>query len=299
MITMWRLPPALERPEPGIAGRYDYNCGMTDLMRHIAACRNAELPGRRMPLYLGTAQVGWVLPDIAAGLAGLGATVGSGGVTVAAAEIYGMARQLSGQERFRFRDEAFDVRAVPDGPVLAQLDRGALPALGVQAEGVHLNGLVQRPNGPWLWVARRAAHKLLDPGKLDHLVGGGVPAGLSPWQTLVKEADEEAAIPGRLIAEAMPVTIISYAMNRPEGLRRDRLHCYDLMLPEGFVPHPRDGEVEAFELWPLPAVLDQARRTDTFKFNVNLVLIDLFLRAGLLDTAEGQRLRAALDAPSG
>ncbi len=274
-----------------------YNRDMTDLMRHIAACRNAELPGHRLPLRLGTAQVGWVMPEIAAALAGLGAAVRPGGVTLAATELYGMAERLAEQGRFRWRGEAFDVRATPDGPTLAQLDRGALPALGVRAEGVHLNGLVQREDGPSLWVARRAADKLLDPGKLDHLVGGGVPAGLSPWQTLAKEADEEAAIPAALIAEAVPVALLGYAMDRPEGLRRDRLHCYDLALPESFVPHPRDGEVEAFELWPLRAVLDEVRHTDRFKFNVNLVLIDLFLRLALLNATESQRLRAALDAP--
>ena len=65
------------------------------------------------------------------------------------------------------------------------------------------------------------------------------------------------------------------------------------------MPSPRDGEVESFELRPLPAVLEEVRQSDSFKFNVNLVLIDLFLRAGLLDTVEGRRLRAALDAPSG
>jgi 8-oxo-dGTP pyrophosphatase MutT (NUDIX family) len=279
-----------------------WDCGhiprMDDLMRHIAACRNAKLPGHRMPLRLGRAQVGWVLPKTAVALAGLGAAIGPDGVAVAPDRFYGMARQLAGQGVCRFRDEAFDVRAVPDGPVLAQIDRGAVPAMGVQAEGVHLNGLVRRPDGLWVWVARRAAHKLLDPGKLDHLVGGGVPAGLSPWETLAKEADEEAAIPPALIAAAMPAARLSYAMDTPEGLRRDRLHCYDLMLPEDFVPRPRDGEVESFELRPLRAVLDEVRRSDAFKFNVNLVLIDLFLRAGLLDMAEGQRLRAALDAPS-
>ena len=53
------------------------------------------------------------------------------------------------------------------------------------------------------------------------------------------------------------------------------------------------------QLWPLRQVLDRVRRTDDFKFNVNLVLIDLFLREGLVDPAgsEGRRLRAALDAP--
>ena len=276
-----------------------YIAGMDDLMRHIAACRNAALPGRRVPLRLGTEPVGWVLPDTAAALAALGAAVDGGGVAVPADRLYGMARRLADQGLCRFRDEAFDVRAAPDGPVLAQVDRGAVPLLGVQAEGVHLNGLVRRTDGLWVWVARRAAHKLLDPGKLDHLVGGGVPAGLTPWETLAKEADEEAAVPPALIAQALPVAKLSYTMDYAEGLRRDRLHCYDLLLPEEFLPRPRDGEVESFELRPLRAVLDEVRRTDAYKFNVNLVLIDLFLRAGLLNTAEAARLRAALDAPSG
>ena len=267
-------------------------------MRHIAACRNAELPGRRLPFRLGTAQVGWVLPDTAAALARLGAAVGHDGVTLAATELQDMAEALMHQGRFRWRGEAFDVRAAPDGPALAQIDRGALPAFGIRADGVHLNGLVQRADGPFLWVARRAADKLLDPGKLDHLVAGGVSAGLSPWETLAKEADEEASVSAELIAQAVPVGLLSYAMDRPEGLRRDRLHCYDLMLPDDFQPHPRDGEVEAFELWPLPAVLDEVQRTNAFKFNVNLVLIDLFMRNGLLDAAQSKRLRAALDAPS-
>ena len=272
--------------------------GMDDLLRHIAACRNADLPGRRVPLRLGTEAVGWVLPDTAAALAALGGVSDGGGISVPADALYGMARQLAVQGLCRFRDEMFDVRAAPDGPVLAQVDRGAVPLLGVRAEGVHLNGLVRRPDGLWVWVARRAAHKLLDPGKLDHLVGGGVPAGLSPSETLAKEADEEAAIPPALIAEAVPAARIDYAMEYPEGLRRDRLHCYDLLLPENFVPQPRDGEVESFTLRPLRAVLQEVRQTDDYKFNVNLVLIDLFLRVGLLDAAESRHLRAALDTPS-
>jgi len=276
----------------------NYNRRMTELLRHIAACRNAVLPGGRMPFRFGTAQVGWVRPDIAAALAALGAKVQSDGVTLETAKLDNVAQQLAEQGLFRWRAEAFDVRATSDGPALAQLDRGALPTFGIRAEGVHLNGLVLRPDGLWLWVARRAANKHLDPGKLDHLVGGGVPASLSPWETLAKEADEEAAVPPDLIAQAMPVALLSYAMDRPEGLRRDRLHCYDLLLPENFAPQPQDGEVEAFELWPLPAVLDRVRRTNDFKFNVNLVLIDLFIRMGLLPAAESQQLRAALDAPS-
>ena len=66
------------------------------------------------------------------------------------------------------------------------------------------------------------------------------------------------------------------------------------MLPDDFRPHAADGEVESFALWPLPRVLETVRDTDDFKFNVNLVLIDLFLRRGLIGEPEATALRAAL-----
>ena len=150
-------------------------------------------------------------------------------------------------------------------------------------------------SGLHVWIGRRAADKALDPSKLDHIVAGGVPAGLSPWQTLIKEAAEEAAIPEYLAEQARSVGIITYTMERPEGLRCDRLHCYDLELPDGFIPHPADGEVEEFFLWPIARVAEAIRDTDDFKFNVNLVLIDLLLRYGVLPQAAGGRLRAALE----
>jgi hypothetical protein len=253
-------------------------------LRHVRNCNNAELPGARLPFRIGRAQVGWVKPDLAAKLGAFPEiSAGSDGVTLTdAAVLPAIARQLSDAGCYRWRREEFDIRAEPDGPVLARLDRGALPSFGVLAEGVHVNGLVRLPDGLHVWVARRAANKLLDPSKLDHIVAGGVPAGLTPAETLVKEADEEAAIPDRLARKAVPVATISYAMERPEGLRRDLLHCYDLDLPEDFRPSPADGEVEAFELWPIERMVRTVRDTEAFKFNVNLVLIDLFQRQGLI-----------------
>jgi 8-oxo-dGTP pyrophosphatase MutT (NUDIX family) len=253
-------------------------------LRHVRACNNSVLPGERLPFRIGAAQVGWVKPEFAARLAAFPEiTVSAGDVVLAdAAALPAIARRLSDAGCYRWRREAFDIRAEPDGPVLALLDRGALPSFGVMAVGVHLNGLVRRSDGLHVWVARRAANKLLDPSKLDHIVAGGVPAGLTPAETLVKEAAEEAAIPASLAGRAVPVATITYAMERPEGLRRDLLHCYDLELPEHFSPRAADGEVEAFELWPIARVSRTVRDTDEFKFNVNLVLIDLFQRHGLV-----------------
>ncbi|HUB12590.1 MAG TPA: DUF4743 domain-containing protein [Acetobacteraceae bacterium] len=268
-------------------------------LRHVRACHNAALPGGRLPFSIGATPVGWVRPALADALAAWPQVVRRDDAVLLedAAALPAIARALATAGHYRWRSEAFDVRATPDGPVLAVLDRGAIPSFGVVAVGVHVNGLVRRPGGLHVWIARRAANKLLDPGKLDHITAGGVPSGLTPEQTLAKEAEEEAAIPLALSSQARRVATIGYAMERPEGLRRDLLHCYDLDLPPDFCPSALDGEVEAFELWPVDRVLQTVHDTDDFKFNVNLVLIDLFLRLGLTAGAEAASLRAALDAP--
>ncbi len=265
-------------------------------MRHVRACTNAVLPGDRVPFRLAAAQVGWLAPRMVAALDGFPAvTVGAGGVVLHdPPALPDIARTLSERGMFRWRREAFDVRAEPGGPVLSRIDRGAVPSFGVLASGVHVNGLVRRHDGVHVWIARRAFDKALDPGKLDHIVAGGVPATLGPWETLIKEAGEEAAIPPALASGARLVGELVYAMDRPEGLRRDHLYCYDLELPDSFVPEAADGEVESFALWPIARVLEAVRDTDDFKFNVNVVLIDLFIRLGMIAGAEAAALRGPL-----
>jgi 8-oxo-dGTP pyrophosphatase MutT (NUDIX family) len=268
---------------------------LAKLLSKILACRTATLPGERL-FFSSSAghHLGYVLPGFAATLAAVSPDIAVTDRVTLAAEALPRLNEIAKVAGARMRGENFDVRETVDGPVLTVLDRGALPSFGVIGVGVHLNGFVRRPDGVYLWVAKRAANKKLDPGKLDNLVAGGVPAGLSPFETLLKEASEEAALPADLARQAVPVGQFAYAMERPEGLRRDVIFAYDLELPESFVPVPADGEVEGFSLWPAERVLEAVREEQNFKFNVNLVLIDFLLRFGLLADPAGV-LRAALD----
>ncbi len=276
--------------------------------RHIAACNNIASPSHLIRFRIGEEQVGWVGAELARalafyprefhfddrGVALAGRLRAPGARSEALATVV---KGLAGRGHLTIRHEPFDVRATPEGPVLAQLDRGAMAPFGAMSQGVHVNGFVRRADGLHLWVGWRSRSKPVAPGQMDNVVAGGVPAGLSPAECLVKEAGEEASIPPELAGQAVAVGRVSYIMAVPEGLRRDVLHCYDLELPDCFVPRPHDDEVERFELLPAEAVLRAVRETDRVKFNVNLVLIDFFLRHGLIDPATPgiEALRAGLD----
>jgi 8-oxo-dGTP pyrophosphatase MutT (NUDIX family) len=268
---------------------------MSGLEAHLRAAVGLRLPGGYVALRLGGAAVGYVRPTVAARLAGLGlARLGAALEVADTAGLRACEAALAQAGVFRLRGEDFDVRAAADGAVLGRVDRGALPVFGIEAQGVHVNGLVRGAEGDVrVWVARRSGAKALDAGKLDHMVAGGICAGMDAAGTLVKEAAEEAGVPAAMARGARFVGMLAYAIERPEGLRRDRLHCYDLEVPAGFRPEPRDGEVESFALVPVGEVLARVRDTADYKFNVSLVLIDLFARLGLVD---GGPLLAALRA---
>jgi thiamine pyrophosphokinase len=272
--------------------------------RHIAACNNLASPAGLIPFRLGPVQIGWIAPDLAQALTFFPRDFhfdADGVATAARLRSPGARSQaladalpaLAARGLLRLRGELFDLRSDSAGPVLGQLDRGALPAFGAMSQGVHVNGLVRRADGLHVWVGHRSRDKSVAPGQLDNIVAGGVPAGLSPEETLIKEAAEEAGLPPDLAIQARPVGRVSYVMRVPEGLRRDLLHCYDLELPESFQPEPHDDEVERFELWPAARLMAAIRDTDDVKFNVNLVLIDLLLREGLIADPDGE-LRAGL-----
>jgi len=192
-----------------------------------------------------------------------------------------------------WRNEHYPVSVSFRAAPLLLIERAAVPFFGVRAYGVHMNGFVRRSDGLHLWVARRSATKPTYPGQLDNTVAGGQPVGIGLLENLVKECGEEAAIPEALACRAQPVGVITYCMEAQEGLLPDAQFCFDLELPDGFTPTNTDGEVDEFFLWPIEKVFEVVRDSAQFKFNCNLVLIDFFIRHGILKPDEPDYIEIA------
>ncbi|CAO3418779.1 DUF4743 domain-containing protein [Azospirillum endophyticum] len=261
---------------------------------HIRACNAHDLSGFR-PFELDGHTVGWVrhalaeaLPDVDPGF------VATADRLTIAPEIHDFearstlldhaAAYLVEQGTVTaLRGEYYPILPRWGAEPLARLDRAAVGAFGIEAYGLHINGFVRDESGGLLlWVGRRARDREVAPGQLDNLIAGGQPIGLTLAENLEKEAAEEAGLDAETARRAVPVGAISYMMETPAGLKRDRLFVYDLELPPGVTPVNTDGEVETFELWPLDKVADSVRGTGDWKFNVNLVVTDFLIRRGWL-----------------
>jgi len=162
------------------------------------------------------------------------------------------------------------------------IDRACAPYFGVRAFGQHINGIVRQPDGLWMWIARRAADRRVYPNRLDNMVAGGLPWGITLDENLRKECAEEAGMPAELADRAIAVGAITYCRASKRGLKPDVMYCYDLELPADFEPRCQDGEVAGFELMPIEQVAEIVRDTDEFKLNCNLVIIDFLVRHGVL-----------------
>ncbi|CAI0543161.1 unnamed protein product [Linum tenue] len=180
------------------------------------------------------------------------------------------------------RNELYPVTSSFGGRVYFSLERAAAPYFGIKAYGIHMNGFVESGDEKLLWVAKRSLVKPTYPGMLDHLVAGGLPHGISCQENVVKECEEEAGIPQSISVKALPVGAVSYVDIDGDRFKRDVLFCYDLKLPESFVPKNQDGEVEGFNLMPVGSVANIVRRTHFYKPNCSLVVIDFLFRHGYI-----------------
>jgi hypothetical protein len=263
-------------------------------LERINACKSPDLSGY-LPFVVDGMVIGYVKPEFASQLKDFPETFSVDDVQL------GLNERLKGHESRTeavgvvlerlmeqgvvpgWRGEKYKVATSFAAPALFDIERAAVALFGTIGYGVHLNGVVHTDNRLSMWIGRRSLSKPTGPGKLDQIVAGGQPVGISLMGNLIKECGEEADIPESIAAGSIPVGAVTYITERPEGLRRDVLFNYDLVLPNDFEPRNTDGEIEDFHLMTVNEVADRVRDTNDFKFNCAMVVIDFLIRHGYIE----------------
>ena len=247
-----------------------------------------------LALQAGQLDLGWLSPARAERLATLlpdlvatrAALCWPGAVSLLGAQLSAAAQRMREQGEIRgWRNEAYACeQPVADpcserGAELFRLERAAFRPFGLMSRAVHINGWL--PDGRML-CGRRALHKATDPGRLDNLAAGGLPAGEDLLDCARRELWEEAGVPLELSAALQPCGALRTRRIEPEGLHDEILHIYALQLPDGFVPANRDGEVSEF-LCLRPDELQQRLAAAEFSPDAEAVI-----RFGLARSSRGQ-----------
>ncbi|MCD6040843.1 MAG: hydrolase [Burkholderiales bacterium] len=226
-------------------------------------------PARFVRFMAAGRRIGWLRPELAARLRGWPAVFTSNPDKVVLLDpksLSDVVEQLA-QEGFipGWRDERYRIEDLFD------IERAAARPFGLTTRAVHLNGISFDGK---MWLARRAPAKAIDPGLLDNLVGGGVASGLTPEQTLVKEAWEEAGIPAELARGARRGGTVKVLREVLEGVQSELIDVYNLALPPEFAPRNQDGEVAEFSLLSF----DEVRACGEMTHEAKLVALE-YLRS--------------------
>ena len=179
-----------------------------------------------------------------------------------------------------WRNELYSVYS-PNGELYLRLERSGAALFGVVTYGVsccsyynpwtsadrrqvHMTAFVPATAAAplRLWTPRRNVSKATYGGMLDNTVAGGIASGTGAFETLVKEAAEEASLPEALVREqARAVGVLSYFYVRDAraggetGLLQPEIeYVYELKLGEDVIPAPCDDEVQDFHLMPVEEV---------------------------------------------
>ena len=179
--------------------------------------------------------------------------------------------------------------------ILFNVERSASPLFGVVTYGVHMTAYTKKDGQIKIWTPRRAKTKQTYGGMLDNAVAGGIAAGESPLESVVRECREEASLEEELVRKtAKACGTITYWCIRDERaggesnlLQPECQYIYDLELPEDIIPKPGDDEVEEFYLWSVEEV-QEAMKKGEFKPNCALVVLDFLVRHGIL-TSDNER----------
>ncbi|MCC7326347.1 MAG: DUF4743 domain-containing protein [Burkholderiales bacterium] len=180
-----------------------------------------------------------------------------------------------------WRDERYVVAPAWNAPPWFTLERAAARYFGVHTRAAHVNGLVRDGEHVTMWFARRSAGKAIDPGLLDNLVGGGIAAGATIADTVVKEAWEEAGITAQLAGTARAAGALLIRRDQPDGLHWETIFVHDLWLPDAFVPANQDGEAvehRRVTLSDAARLIANDRGPDVVTADASLVVLDCLLR---------------------
>jgi isopentenyldiphosphate isomerase len=140
---------------------------------------------------------------------------------------------------------------------IGQVERGAVRALGIATQGVHLHGCTSDGR---IWIQQRALNKKTDPSRWDTLMGGMVSASDTLETALARETREEAGL------ELDQLTDLHHAghftMRMPSapdcglGYVVERIDWFEAVLPDSLMPNNQDGEVQQFKLVSPDVLLD-------------------------------------------
>ncbi|KAM0716899.1 hypothetical protein Q7P37_006751 [Cladosporium fusiforme] len=187
-----------------------------------------------------------------------------------------------------WRKELYPVYG-PNRDLLFSIERAASALFGIVTYGCHMMAYTRNDGELKLWVPKRAATKQTYGGMLDNTVAGGIATGETPFECIVREAGEEASLPEDLVRKEVKavgtVTYFHIRDHRAGGetrlLQPEVQYIYDLELPDDVEPKPSDDEVESFELMTIEET-KIALRDGSFKPNCAVVMLDFFVRHGIL-----------------
>src|SRR5262249_52959370 len=208
---------------------------------HIRACNNFD-SSRVIPLTAGNARIGLLRRDNAEALQRFSDVftvaeqrvelIARGDIAAVSRAVDAVVDALVAEHHVpKWRNESFDVAPRWGATPVFRLDRGAVPFFGTRAYGVHLNGYLRRGETLYLWVGARSPGKAKGPNKPDNSGRGGNGNGYGGGEQLLKEGEEEAAVPRSLISRAISAGAVSYRMETRLGIRDDVLFVYDLEMP--------------------------------------------------------------------
>ncbi|CAH7668235.1 NUDIX hydrolase domain-like protein [Phakopsora pachyrhizi] len=199
-----------------------------------------------------------------------------------------------------WRDEAYPIygpkskdHSLPGSNVAFKIERAASALFGFLTFGAHLTAYINVDGEKFVWTPRRSATKSTYPSKLDNTAAGGIQAGESPIESIIRESAEEASLDEDYVRQNIrSIGLISYVHKNQYGWVQPEIqYTYELELPSdnSVIPKPNDGESQDFKLLSMDEIRTLLKpnkaleEEEEFKLNSGVVLIDFMVKHGIIN----------------